>query len=171
MAGFYRSSYQDVHGNTKTMASTQFEALDARRAFPCWDEPSRKAIFGLTLIIPSSLECLSNMPVQSSRSFPNHTKRVEFMDSPKMSTYLLAFLVGEFDYLQKQTQHGILIKTFTPPGKVESGAFALDCAVKALDEYNEFFGIPYPLPKLDMIAIPEFAAGAMVCCMLVTLEL
>jgi len=161
MAGFYRSTYVDIHGESKIMASTQFEALDARRAFPCWDEPARKAVFGLTLVIPSALDCLSNMTVKSSQSFPNKTKRVEFLDSPKMSTYLLAFVVGEFDYLQAQTEHGVLIKVYTPPGKVDSGKFALDCAVKALDAYDDFFEVPYPLPKLDMIAIPEFAAGAM----------
>ena len=154
MAGFYRSSYKDIHGVSKIMASTQFEALDARRAFPCWDEPARKAVFGLSLIIPSNLDCLSNMPVKSRHSHSNKTQRVEFMDSPKMSTYLLAFLVGEFDYLQAQTKHGVLVKVYTPPGKVDSGTFALDCAVQALDAYDDFFGVPYPLPKLDMIAIP-----------------
>jgi puromycin-sensitive aminopeptidase len=161
MAGFYRSSYTDIHGKSKIMASTQFESLDARRAFPCWDEPARKAIFGLSLVIPSNLDCLSNMPTKSCHSFDNGTKKVEFLDSPKMSTYLLAFLVGEFDHLQAQTKNGVLVKVHTPPGKVDSGQFALDCAVKALDAYDDFFGVPYPLPKLDMIAIPEFAAGAM----------
>lgn len=162
MAGFYRSSYTNIHGESKIMASTQFESLDARRAFPCWDEPSRKAVFGLSLKIPSHLSCLSNMPVKCCTSYSDNTKRVDFMDSPKMSTYLLAFIVGEFDVLQKRTAHGVLVGVYTPPGKVESGKFALDCACKALDAYDDFFGIKYPLIKLDMVAIPEFAAGAMV---------
>jgi puromycin-sensitive aminopeptidase len=72
-----------------------------------------------------------------------------------MSTYLLAFVVGEFDHIQAQTEHGVLIKVYTPPGKSASGQFALDCATKALDNFNDFFGVPYPLPKLDMVAIPE----------------
>jgi puromycin-sensitive aminopeptidase len=161
MAGFYRSSYTNIHGEPKIMASTQFEALDARRAFPCWDEPARKAVFGLTLIVPAHLDCLSNMPTKSSQSL-GARKRVDFLDSPKMSTYLLAFCVGEFDHVQAQTLHGVMVTVYTPPGKSTSGQFALECATESLDAYDDFFGVPFPLPKLDMIAIPEFAAGAMV---------
>jgi puromycin-sensitive aminopeptidase len=164
MAGFYRSSYTNIHGQSKIMASTQFEALDARRAFPCWDEPARKAIFGLTLIVPAHLDCLSNMPTKSCQSLggANNKKLVQFLDSPKMSTYLLAFCVGEFDHVQAQTSHGVMVTVYTPPGKSSSGQFALECATESLDAFNDFFGVPFPLPKLDMIAIPEFAAGAMV---------
>jgi len=169
MAGFYRSSYMDIHGKSRIMASTQFEALDARRCFPCWDEPARKAIFGVTLVIPSNLQCLSNMPEASRQTMllstdgsnTNTKTRVSFLDSPLMSTYLLAFCVGDFDFLQAQTKSGVLIKVYTAPGKALAGQFALDCAVQSLDHYDEFFQVPYPLPKLDMVAIPEFAAGAM----------
>ena len=144
------------------MASTQFESLDARRAFPCWDEPARKAIFGVTLTVPKHMDAFSNMPELSNKTLAGGTKKeIAFLDSPIMSTYLLAFVIGEFDYVQAQTGHGVLIRVYTPPGKSDSGAFALDCATKSLDAYNDFFGIPYPLPKLDMVAIPEFAAGAM----------
>lgn len=162
MAGFYRSSYTDIDGKSRIMASTQFEALDARRAFPCWDEPAAKAVFGVTLTIPSNLQALSNMPELSSRRISQSNKNttvITFMDSPKMSTYLLAFIVGDFDFVQGQTKHGVLIKVFTPPGKSSSGQFALDSAVRSLDAYDDFFDVPYPLPKLDMVAIPEFAAG------------
>lgn len=155
MAGFYRSTYADIDGNPKIMASTQFEALDARRAFPCWDEPARKAVFQLTLTVKAGLECLSNMPESSRVSLSRTLSQVTFMDSPSMSTYLLAFCVGEFDHIQDQTEHGVLIKVYTPPGKAESGRFALDCAVRSLDKYDDFFQLPYPLPKLDMVAIPE----------------
>lgn len=159
MAGFYRSSYTDIHGESKIMASTQFEALDARRAFPCWDEPGRKAVFGVTLVIPAELECLSNMPEASRQTLLSASKKkltsVEFLDSPMMSTYLLAFCVGEFDFLQAQTKNGVLIKVYAPPGKASAGQFALDCAVRTLDNYDDFFQVPYPLPKLDMVAIPE----------------
>jgi len=162
MAGFYRSGYKDINGTAKIMASTQFESLDARRAFPCWDEPARKAVFGLTLVVDSGLTALSNMP-EKHRCFLEGGAKMEiaFMDSPKMSTYLLAFLVGEFDFIQAQTIHGVLVRVFTPPGRSTDGKFPLDVAVKALDGYDDYFGLPYPLPKLDMIAIPEFAAGAM----------
>jgi puromycin-sensitive aminopeptidase len=175
MAGFYRSSYTDIHGNTKIMASTQFESLDARRAFPCVDEPAAKAVFGLALTIPADRQCFSNMPESSVVTLPggnsDGTKTrlktrvtVSFLDTPIMSTYLLAFCVGEFDCLQAPTAHGVLVKVYTPPGKSSSGQFALDTAVRALDAYNDFFQLPYPLPKLDMVAIPEFAAGAMEVC-------
>jgi len=162
MAGFYRSGYKDINGVSKIMASTQFESLDARRAFPCWDEPARKAIFGLTLVVDAGLTALSNMP-EKSRKFVNSGAKVEigFMDSPKMSTYLLAFVIGEFDFIQAQTKHGVLVRVFTPPGRVKDGEFPLQVATKTLDGYDDYFGLPYPLPKLDMIAIPEFAAGAM----------
>ena len=162
MAGFYRSSYTDIHGESKIMASTQFESLDARRAFPCWDEPSRKAVFGVTLVIPVGLDCFSNMPEAGRSTLPGgKSKEVSFLESPVMSTYLLAFVVGEFDHLQTITEHGVLIRVYTPPGKSEAGRYALDCASKSLDLFDDFFGVPYPLPKLDMVAIPEFAAGAM----------
>eukprot|EP00986_Skeletonema_menzelii_P002550 scaffold687_cov138-Skeletonema_menzelii.AAC.5 len=162
MAGFYRSSYTDIHGTKKIMASTQFESLDARRAFPCIDEPARKAVFGVTLIVPKELDAFSNMPELSHKTLEGGKKKeLKFLDTPIMSTYLLAFVVGEFDYVQAQTSHGVLVRVYTPPGKSEAGVFALHCATKSLDAYDDFFGIPYPLPKLDMVAIPEFAAGAM----------
>eukprot|EP00549_Striatella_unipunctata_P025517 CAMPEP_0118704208 /NCGR_PEP_ID=MMETSP0800-20121206/19082_1 /TAXON_ID=210618 ORGANISM="Striatella unipunctata, Strain CCMP2910" /NCGR_SAMPLE_ID=MMETSP0800 /ASSEMBLY_ACC=CAM_ASM_000638 /LENGTH=712 /DNA_ID=CAMNT_0006606021 /DNA_START=29 /DNA_END=2164 /DNA_ORIENTATION=+ len=107
------------------------------------------------------------MPEKSSELVLNKetkkiTKRVVFMDSPAMSTYLLAFCVGEFDFVQGQTKkEGVLVRVLAPPGKAASGKFALNCATKALDIFDEFFGTPYPLPKLDMVAIPEFSMGAM----------
>lgn len=161
MAGFYRSSYKDINGNTKIMASTQFESLDARRAFPCIDEPGVKSVFGLTLTIPSDRLCFSNMPEDSVVSLSATKKRVKFLDSPIMSTYLVAFCVGEFDFVQAQGPHGVLVRVYTPPGKSDQGTFALKAAVLALEAYNDFFKIPYCLPKLDMVAIPEFAMGAM----------
>jgi aminopeptidase N len=157
MSGFYRSSYTDIDGKTKIMGSTQFEALDARRAFPCVDEPAVKAVFSVTLTVPSHLTCFSNMPEKSVVSLSRSLKRVSFLDSPLMSTYLLAFCVGEFDCVQQLTTGGVLVKVYTPPGKAGTGQFALDCAVRCLDHYDAFFQVPYPLPKLDMVAIPEFA--------------
>lgn len=162
MAGFYRSGYKDLQGNEKVMASTQFESLDARRAFCCWDEPARKAIFAVTLVVDTGLTALSNMP-EKSRKVVQVGKKVEvvFMDTPLMSTYLLAFVVGEFDFIQAQTDHGVAVRVYTPPGRASHGEFALKVATQSLDGYDDYFSISYPLPKLDMIAIPEFAAGAM----------
>ncbi|GMI25629.1 hypothetical protein TeGR_g13324, partial [Tetraparma gracilis] len=162
MAGFYRSSYTDINGISRVMGSTQFESLDARRAFPCWDEPSRKAVFKLTLTVPASLTAFSNMPEASCTTLPGgELKALSFMDSPRMSSYLLAWCVGEFDYVSALAASGVVVRVYTPPGKAASGEFSLDCAVRTLDLYDGFFGVPYPLPKLDMVAIPEFAMGAM----------
>ena len=161
MAGFYRSSYTDIAGESKLMASTQFESIDARRCFPCWDEPLRKATFACALRVPRHMAALSNMPESMSRDHGDGTKTVSFLPSPRMSTYLLAFVVGEFDHVSALTKNGVMIRCFCPPGKPQLGEFALRCAVAALDNYDETFECPYPLPKSDMVAIPEFAAGAM----------
>lgn len=104
------------------------------------------------------------MPEKENISLSKTSKTVSFLDTPKMSTYLLAFCVGEFDAVQAQTENGVLVKVYTPPGKSASGTFALDCAVKCLDYYDEFFGVPYPLPKLDMVAIPEFVSLCVLLC-------
>ena len=161
MAGFYRSSYTTSDGEKRIMASTQFEAIDARRCFPCWDEPAAKASFAVTMTVAQDRTAFSNMPVVSSTLLPGGKQRLVFAESPVMSTYLLAFCVGEFDYLQGRTEHGVDVRVYTPPGKAEQGRFSLEVAVKSLDLYDDFFGLPYPLPKLDMVAIPEFAMGAM----------
>lgn len=161
MAGFYRSGYTDIAGQAKIMASTQFESLDARRCFPCVDEPAAKAVFSVSLTIDAKLQALSNMPVASQQSLSIAQNKITFLDTPIMSTYLLAICVGEFDYVQTLTSHGVLVSVYTPPGKSHMGGFALDTAARALDAYDDFFHVPYPLPKLDMIAIPEFAMGAM----------
>jgi uncharacterized membrane protein len=92
------------------------------------------------------------MPELSNKTLPGgEMKELTFLETPIMSTYLVAFCVGEFDYVQAQTTHGVLVRVYTPPGKSETGLFALDCATKSLDAYNDFFGIKYPLPKLDMV--------------------
>jgi len=161
MAGFYRSSYTAVTGEKRVMVSTQFECLDARRCFPCWDEPAAKATFTCTLVVKAGLTALSNMPIKQQRTTKDGLVRFEYMPTPKMSTYLLAFAVGEFDFVGGTTKHGVSIRCYTPPGRGNQGRFALDVALRCLDIYDDFFGLPYPLPKLDMIAIPEFAAGAM----------
>ena len=161
MAGFYKSNYTDADGNKKVMASTQFEALDARRAFPCWDEPGIKATFAVTLVVPNHITALSNMPEKMVEAIKGGKKKVEFQTSPKMSTYLLAWAVGEFDCVRAVTKHGVNIAIYSPPGRASQGNFALDCGIKALDFYDDFFGLPYPLPKLDMLCVTEFAMGAM----------
>ncbi|OVA04489.1 Peptidase M1 [Macleaya cordata] len=159
MKGFYRSTYE-INGEKKNMAVTQFEPADARRCFPCWDEPAAKATFKITLDVPSELVALSNMPVIEEK-LDGHLKTVTFQESPIMSTYLVAVVVGLFDYVEDHTSDGIKVRVYCQVGKGNQGKFALDVAVKTLDLYKVYFETPYSLPKLDMVAIPDFAAGAM----------
>ncbi|TVU33087.1 hypothetical protein EJB05_24872 [Eragrostis curvula] len=159
MHGFYRSVYE-LNGEKKNMAVTQFEPADARRCFPCWDEPSFKAVFKITLEVPSEIVALSNMPVVEEK-VNGPTKVVYFQESPIMSTYLVAVIVGFFDYVEAFTTDGTRVRVYTQVGKSAQGKFALEVAVKTLVLFKEYFAVPYPLPKMDMIAIPDFASGAM----------
>lgn len=165
MKGFYRSNYKTPDGEDRVLACTQFEATDARRAFPCWDEPAAKATFDVTLVVPKDRIALSNMPIKSEEDLPKGDcgcwKTVSYQRTPIMSTYLLAFIVGEFDYVESADKDGVNIRVYTPLGKKEQGEFALDVAVKTLPFYKDYFNIAYPLPKIDLIAIPDFSAGAM----------
>ncbi|CAG8485846.1 13015_t:CDS:10 [Cetraspora pellucida] len=167
MNGFYRSSYKDSDGNTKYLATTQFEATDARRAFPSWDEPAIKATFDITLIVSSELTALSNMNVISETAHEGGKKCVKFATTPIMSTYLIAFIVGDLAYVETSTtglHNGgkpVLVRVYATKGSERLGQFSLDVAAKVLEYFAEVFGIPYPLPKCDMVAIPDFEAGAM----------
>lgn len=161
MVGFYASTYEK-DGVRKTMATTQFEAVYARQALPCWDEPAIKATFTVHLIVSKELTAVSNMPLVKSEEMAEGTlvKR-SFDKSPIMSTYLLAFIVGEFDFIETKTKAGVDVRVYTPVGKTDQGKFSLELAAKVLDFYNKYFEIEYPLPKLDQLAIPDFAMGAM----------
>uniref|UniRef100_A0A8C5IXS9 Puromycin-sensitive aminopeptidase n=1 Tax=Junco hyemalis TaxID=40217 RepID=A0A8C5IXS9_JUNHY len=163
MKGFYRSKYSTPSGDTRYAAVTQFEATDARRAFPCWDEPAIKATFDISLVVPKDRVALSNMNVVERRPYPDDESLVEvkFARSPVMSTYLVAFVVGEYDFVEARSQDGVLVRVYTPVGKAEQGKFALEVAAKTLPFYKDYFNVPYPLPKIDLIAIADFAAGAM----------
>ena len=161
LVGFYRSEYQDTEGRTRHLATTQFEPTDARRAFPCWDEPAQKAVFDVTLVFDENLKAVSNTPaVEESAPAPG-LKSVRFGETPVMSTYLLAFVVGDLVSVEADAANGTRIGVWTTRGKENQAGFALDTSVKLLGYFNDYFGIPYPLPKLDHIAIPDFAAGAM----------
>ncbi len=160
MRGFYRSSYEAA-GKKCYLATTQFEATDARRAFPCIDEPAVKAVFDVTLIVPGHCEAISNTIPEEVVEHEARFKVVKFAPTPKMSTYLVAFVVGDFEFIEDKTEEGVLVRVFTTPGKKEQARFALDVAKRTLSFYNRYFDIPYPLPVLDLIAIPDFASGAM----------
>lgn len=166
MAGFYRSSFKNKDGHEVYLASTQMEATDARRAFPCFDEPALKAEFTVTLIADPGHTCISNMDTSHekevySKITEGKRKAVTFNKSPLMSTYLLAFVVGDLNYIESK-EFRIPIRVYATPDKdIEHGRYSLDLAAKTLAFYEQEFDHPYPLPKLDMVAVPDFSAGAM----------
>lgn len=165
MRGFYRSKFEH-DGVVKHLATTQFESTDARRAFPCFDEPTQKAIFDVTLMVPLHMTVLSNTIESTVSEHEGGYKIVEFEPTPKMSTYLLAFIVGEFEYIEGESVkrkggRKITVRVFTTPGKKDQAKFALAVGIACMEFYEEYFGISYPLKVLDMIAIPDFPAGAM----------
>ena len=160
LRGFYRSVYKDPGGVTRTMAATQFEATDARRAFPCWDEPDFKAVFSVTLSIDPALTAVSNTRVLSETS-EGGRKVVRFADTITMSTYLVAFVVGELEHTEPSHVGPTPLSVWCVPGKRRLAAFGQEIAVASLRYFEEYYGLPYPGDKLDLLAIPDFAAGAM----------
>jgi aminopeptidase N len=158
MAGFYRSQYKS-EGKVKYIAVTQFEESDARRAFPCFDHPEKKAIFDIEMIIDENLTAISNQPIGEEQALGGGRKLVKFQKTPKMSTYLLFFGVGEFEFIEDPGE--VLIRAATMPGMTEYAGFGLEFGRKSLDFCEDTFGTKYPLPKLDLIAIQDFAFGAM----------
>ncbi|EDO14895.1 hypothetical protein Kpol_380p14 [Vanderwaltozyma polyspora DSM 70294] len=181
MSGFYRSNYKDVStGDDKWMLSTQFEATDARRAFPCFDEPNLKAHFEVHITAESELTVLSNMPEKEELDEGSMKTHI-FYTSPLMSTYLVAWAIGEFEYIESKTDKEIYptlqgysiedgssqvkgslpIRLYTAKGKSQQGQFAMDVAKKVVDLFSELFEIPYPLPKLDLICVESYSHNAM----------
>ncbi|MCY4366710.1 MAG: M1 family metallopeptidase [Chloroflexi bacterium] len=161
LRGFYRSQYVNPEGEVSYLATTQFEATDARRAFPCWDEPACKATFQLTLNIPASMVAVSNTPILEQAGLDAGFKSIMFGRTPIMSTYLMAFVVGDLTYIEQEAASNTTVGVWTTRGKEDQGRFALETSARMLGFFNDYFGIPYPLEKLDHIAIPDFAAGAM----------
>ena len=159
--GFYRSTFKDEDGVEHVIATTQFEATDARRAFPCWDEPDRKAVFAVTLIVDDALAAISNSEVVEERDLGNGKRSVTFADTMRMSTYLVAFIVGPFEVTDPVDVDGVPLRVVCVPGKRDLASFALDMGAHSLRYFTSYFGLPYPGDKLDLIAIPDFAFGAM----------
>ncbi len=159
--GFYRSTYKDQQGNPKVIATTQFEATDARRAFPCWDEPDFKATYKVTLEIDENLTAISNSSIENDKKLGNGKKEVSFKATMKMSTYLVAFVIGEFEATDPVMADGKPVRVWAVPGKGDLRKFAEGIAVHSLTFFAKYYGVPYPGDKLDLIAIPDFAFGAM----------
>jgi len=156
---FYMRYQEHGSGTKKIMFGTQFEATDARRFFPCWDEPVFRARFQLTVVVPENWLAVSNMPVESEKKIAGG-KEVRFAPTPPMSSYLNVFVAGELDLIESRigpTQ----IRVLATKGKAELGRYALEATAQILQYYNDYFGIAYPLPKLDQIALPGGFGGAM----------
>jgi len=160
LRGFYRSTYKDAGGATHTIAATQFEATDARRAFPCWDEPDFKAVFAATLSIDPALTAVSNTSIVETR-LDGGRKLVRFADTIRMSTYLVAFVVGELESTDPRQLGRTPLRVWCVPGKRRLAAFGHEAGAFTLRFFEDYYGVPYPGDKLDLLAIPDFAAGAM----------
>jgi puromycin-sensitive aminopeptidase len=160
LRGFYRSTYKDERGATHSLAATQFEATDARRAFPCWDEPDFKAIFATTLVIHPTFTAVSNSTI-ASEMLVDGKKVVRFVDTMKMSTYLVAFIVGRIEPTEPVMVGQTPLRLWAVPGKGHLARFGQDIAAASLSFFESYYGIPYPGDKLDLLAIPDFASGAM----------
>ncbi|MCC7371904.1 MAG: M1 family metallopeptidase [Chloroflexi bacterium] len=159
--GFYRSTYTDSNGERQVIATTQMEAVDARRAFPCWDEPEMKAVFSVTLVVDEGLMAVSNGRELSQTKLDSGKIAVRFADTIKMSTYLVCFVVGKLEATDAVDVDGTPLRIVFVPGKRHMADFALEVGAFTLRFFADYYGIPYPGDKLDMIALPDFAAGAM----------
>ena len=161
LRGFYRSTFNDAEGVERVIATTQFEATDARRAFPCWDEPDLKARFAITLQLDSDLHAVSNAAVVSDEVIGDGLRRVRFAETMTMSTYLVAFIVGPLEVTEPLDVEGTPVRLLCPPGKLHLTGFGLEVAEFSLTYLADYFDLPYPGDSMDLVAIPDFAFGAM----------
>ena len=159
--GFYRSTFTDVDGDEQVIATTQFEPTDARRAFPCWDEPDRKAVFAVTLVVDPDQCALSNAAEIGRTPRDDGTVAVRFADTMVMSTYLVAFIVGPLDVTDPIDVDGTPLRIAYPRGKSHLTDYALEVGAFCLRFFADYYAIPYPGDKLDLVAVPDFAFGAM----------
>lgn len=159
MNGLYPCFFEH-DGQQKQLLATQFESHHAREVFPCVDEPEAKATFDLTVHSVPGEAVVSNTPIKKQAT-KDGRQVTQFETTPHMSTYLLAFVTGHMEYLEAKTKHGVTVRTYATPANVAFTQFALETAVKTLEFYEDYFSIPYPLAKCDMIALPDFASGAM----------
>ena len=161
LRGFYRSTYTDDAGTEHVVACSQMQATDCRRAFPCFDEPDMKATFGITLVVDEGLMAVSNGPEIDRATMPNGRTAVTFEDTMVMSTYLVAVIVGRLEATEPVDVDGTPLRIVHVPGKGDITAFGLEVGAASLSWFQQFYDIPYPGKKVDMVALPDFAAGAM----------
>jgi aminopeptidase N len=160
LTGMYISQYK-IGSQTKKIITTQFESHSAREVFPCIDEPEAKATFDLTVIHPSHQIVLSNTPILKDSKLSKTEIKTTFTTTPIMSTYLLAFIIGDLKFKESKTENGTVIRSYATADKIDYVDFSLEIATKCIDFYNQYFDIPYPLEKCDLIALPDFTNGAM----------
>jgi len=160
LRGFYRSKFV-LEGTEHYIATTQFEATDARRAFPCFDEPDMKAVFSITLIVEEQLIAVSNTEPVETKKLPGGWKEIRFADTIPMSTYLVAFVIGPLEISSPACSGNTPIRIVHAPSKGGFISFALEVATFALQFFSDYFAMRYPANKLDLIALPDFAFGAM----------
>jgi puromycin-sensitive aminopeptidase len=161
LVGYYRSTFTDDDGVDRTIATSHFEATDARRAFPCWDEPDLKAVYGMTLVVPDGMTALSNGPEIGRGRLDDGRVRVRFADTMMMSTYLVAFVVGPLELTDPLDVDGVPTRIAFRPGKAHLAPYALEAGAFSLRFFSDYYGIPYPDAKVDHVALPDFAQGAM----------
>ncbi|MHA1332090.1 MAG: M1 family metallopeptidase, partial [Candidatus Hodarchaeales archaeon] len=159
LVGLYRSKYVK-DGKEQYVAVTQFEETDARRAFPCFDHPSKKATFDIEFVIDKSHTAIANTPILEEKSLNGNKKLVKFETTPKMCTYLLFFGVGDWEYIEKKSDN-FVHRVVTTAGKTQYGEYALDFGLKCIEYGEKYTGVKYPISKMDQIAVPDFAFGAM----------
>ena len=161
LKGFYRSHHTEPGGILRVLGATQLEATDARRVFPCWDQPDCKATFAITLDVPAELTAVSNGPEVERTLIGGGLARVRFAETMVMSTYLVAFLFGHLETTEPVDVGGVPLRVLHVPGKSHLVSFALEVGAFALRYFVDYYGIPYPDAKVDLIAVPDFAMGAM----------
>ncbi|XP_029452010.1 glutamyl aminopeptidase [Rhinatrema bivittatum] len=160
LVGFYRTTYVE-NGIVKSIAATDHEPTDARKSFPCFDEPNKKATYNITIIHEDEYNVLSNMPILTSVEHEKGWKKTTFQKSVPMSTYLVCFAVHQFDFIEKNSRRGIPLRIYAQPQQIHTAEFAANVTSTVFDFFEEYFNMNYSLPKLDQIAIPDFGTGAM----------
>lgn len=155
--GLYLSTYTDDN-KEKKMLATQFESIHARMFMPCIDEPAAKATFQLTVTTDANLTVVSNTEPETETT-TDRLKTTTFKETPVMSTYLLALIIGELDFIEKKTKHGVAVRTYAIPSQIKHAESSTAMAADVLDYYENYFEIPYPLPVLNQIALPDVEAG------------
>ncbi|KAJ7327041.1 hypothetical protein JRQ81_016800 [Phrynocephalus forsythii] len=160
LVGFYRTTYVE-DGITKSIAATDHEPTDARKSFPCFDEPNKKATYKISIIHEDSYNALSNMPVEETIALGNGWNRTTFQTSVPMSTYLVCWAVHQFDFIPRFSSRGIPLRIYAQPKQIHTAEYAANVTKKIFDFFEVYFNMNYSLPKLDKIAIPDFGTGAM----------